>query len=461
MNFGISKRDFLRRFDFYWRRPCPLTKRTISKHKKNPGDVGNYHYGQGHPMKPHRVRMTHSLVVNYNLYRKMEIFRPGLATAADMTRFHSDDYINFLHTITPDNMGDYLRQLQRFNVGEDCPVFDGLFEFCAIYTSGSIGGAARLNDKKCDVCINWAGGLHHAKKSEASGFCYVNDCVLAILELLKTHERVLYIDIDIHHGDGVEEAFYTTNRVMTASFHKFGDYFPGTGDVRDTGHGKGKNYSVNFPLRNGMNDESFVRIFKPVIRGIMERFRPGAVVLQCGADSLTGDRLGCFNLSLKGHAACVAFVRSFNIPTMVLGGGGYTMRNVARCWTYETAVLVNQHDNIEDKLPYNDYYEYFGPSYRLHIKPTNMANDNTDEYLGKVTQKLLNQLYSLEAVPSVQIQTGATSSQTPKNIVETKSSLSQESEADPDKRTPIIERKEDPREQYETKDEAMDVDDDV
>ena len=163
-----------------------------------------------------------------------------------------------------------------------------------------------------------------------------------------------------------------------------------------------------------MNDESFVRIFKPVIRGIMERFRPGAVVLQCGADSLTGDRLGCFNLSLKGHAACVAFVRSFNIPTMVLGGGYIPMRNVARCWTYETAVLVNQHENIEDKLPYNDYYEYFGPSYRLHIKPTNMANDNTDEYLGKVTQKLLNQLYSLEAVPSVQIQTGATSSQTPK-----------------------------------------------
>ena len=115
---------------------------------------------------------------------------------------------------------------------------------------------------------------------------------------------------------------------------------------------------------------------------------------------------------------------------------------------------MNQHDNIEDKLPYNDYYEYFGPSYRLHIKPTNMANDNTDEYLGKVTQKLLNQLYSLEAVPSVQIQTGATSSQTPKNIVETKSSLSQESEADPDKRTPIIERKEDPVSCGETKDET-------
>lgn len=155
----------------------------------------------GHPMKPHRVRMTHNLVVNYGLYRKMEVFRPRLVSPTAMTRFHSDDYINFLRVITPDNMQDYIRQLQRFNVGEDCPVFDGLFEFCQLYTSGSIGGAARLNENQVDIVINWAGGLHHAKKAEASGFCYVNDCVLAILELLKKHERVLYIDIDIHHGD--------------------------------------------------------------------------------------------------------------------------------------------------------------------------------------------------------------------------------------------------------------------
>eukprot|EP00981_Chlorochromonas_danica_P004293 scaffold865_cov160-Ochromonas_danica.AAC.12 len=102
-------------------------------------DIGNYHYGQGHPMKPHRVRMTHNLVVNYGLYRKMDCFRPKLISAAQMTRFHSDDYIDFLRLISPDNMADYVRQLQRFNVGEDCPVFDGLFEFCQIYASGSIG----------------------------------------------------------------------------------------------------------------------------------------------------------------------------------------------------------------------------------------------------------------------------------------------------------------------------------
>ena len=114
----------------------------------------------------------------------------------------------------------FLPQLQRFNVGEDCPVFDGLYEFCQISTGGSVAGAVKLNKQQTDIAVNWAGGLHHAKKSEASGFCYVNDIVIAILELLKYHQRVVYIDIDIHHGDGVEEAFYTTDRVMTVSFHK-------------------------------------------------------------------------------------------------------------------------------------------------------------------------------------------------------------------------------------------------
>ena len=103
----------------------------------------------------------------------------------------------------------------------------------------------KLNKQASEICINWGGGLHHAKKSEASGFCYVNDIVLGILELLKYHQRVLYIDIDVHHGDGVEEAFYTTDRVMTVSFHKYGEYFPGTGDLRDIGAGKVKTFANN------------------------------------------------------------------------------------------------------------------------------------------------------------------------------------------------------------------------
>ncbi|XP_078489670.1 histone deacetylase 1-like isoform X2 [Ciona intestinalis] len=365
-------------------------------------DIGNNYYGQGHPMKPHRIRMTHNLLLNYGLYRKMEIYRPHKCNAEEMSRYHSDDYIKFLRSIRPDNMSEYTKQMQRFNVGEDCPVFDGLYEFCQLSGGGSIAGAVKINKHQTDIAINWAGGLHHAKKSEASGFCYVNDIVLAILELLKYHQRVLYIDIDIHHGDGVEEAFYTTDRVMTVSFHKYGEYFPGTGDLRDIGAGKGKYYALNFPLRDGMDDECYEQIFQPVITKVMEYYQPSAVVLQCGADSLTGDRLGCFNLTVKGHAKCLEYVKKFNVPILMLGGGGYTIRNVARCWTYETAVALGQ--EIPNELPYNDYFEYFGPDFKLHISPSNMSNQNTMEYLQKIRQRLFENLRMLPHAPGVQMQ---------------------------------------------------------
>lgn len=157
----------------------------------------------------------------------------------------------------------------------------------------------------------------------------------SILTFSLVGQRVLYVDIDVHHGDGVEEAFFTTDRVMTVSFHKFGDFFPGTGHIKDIGFGQGKYYALNVPLNDGMDDESFRGMFRPIIRKVMEVYQPEAIVLQCGADSLSGDRLGCFNLSVRGHSDCLRFLRSFNVPLMVLGGGGYTIRNVARCWCYE------------------------------------------------------------------------------------------------------------------------------
>ncbi|KAK1254535.1 hypothetical protein MKX08_008530 [Trichoderma sp. CBMAI-0020] len=365
-------------------------------------DIGNYAYVTGHPMKPHRIRLAHSLIMQYNLYQKMEIYRAKPATRGEMTQFHTDDYIDFLQKVTPDNMDSYMREQGKYNVGDDCPVFDGLFEFCGISAGGSMEGAARLNRQKCDIAINWAGGLHHAKKCEASGFCYVNDIVLGILELLRFMKRVLYIDIDVHHGDGVEEAFYTTDRVMTVSFHKYGEYFPGTGELRDIGIGQGKNYAVNFPLRDGITDDSYKSIFEPVIENVMKYFQPEAVVLQCGGDSLSGDRLGAFNLSMDGHANCVNFVKSFNLPTLVVGGGGYTMRNVARTWAFETGVLVGQ--EMDRTLPYNEYYEYYAPDFELNVKSSNMENSNSREYLEKITAAVIDNLRHTGPAPSVQMQ---------------------------------------------------------
>ncbi|KAI0137642.1 hypothetical protein F4776DRAFT_102860 [Hypoxylon sp. NC0597] len=365
-------------------------------------DIGNFAYVSGHPMKPHRIRLAHSLIMNYGVYKKMEIYRAKPATRLEMTQFHTDEYIDFLQRVTPENMDNFQREQGKYNVGDDCPVFDGLFEFCGISAGGSMEGAARLNRQKCDIAVNWAGGLHHAKKSEASGFCYVNDIVLGILELLRFNKRVLYIDIDVHHGDGVEEAFYTTDRVMTVSFHKYGEYFPGTGELRDIGIGQGRYYATNFPLRDGIDDASYKSIFEPVISSVMEYYNPDAVVLQCGGDSLSGDRLGCFNLSMDGHANCVKFVKSFNRPTLVLGGGGYTMRNVARTWAFETGLLVDA--KMDRTLPFNEYYDYYGPDFTLDVRASNMENANSPEYLDKIKNQLIENLRRTAHVPSVQMQ---------------------------------------------------------
>ena len=145
--------------------------------------IGNFVYGEGHPMRPHRVRLVHHLVVNYGLYKHLNVFRPKAATKADMRVFHSDEYVDFLESISPDSMNSFVHQLDRYNLCADCPVFDGLFEYCQTYVGGSISGAARLAQGCSDIVMNWSGGMHHAKRGEASGFCYLNDIVLAILEL--------------------------------------------------------------------------------------------------------------------------------------------------------------------------------------------------------------------------------------------------------------------------------------
>ncbi|EYU24731.1 hypothetical protein MIMGU_mgv1a0240462mg, partial [Erythranthe guttata] len=152
-------------------------------------DIGNYYYGIANPMRPYRTAMTFSLLKNYDVLQHMQVFKPVPARETDLHSFHADDYVDFLKRVTPENQKEHLLQLKRFNLGAfDCPVFDGLYSYCRSYAGGSISGAVRLNNGLSDIAVNWAGGLHHAKKCGASGFCYVNDIVLAILELLANHQ---------------------------------------------------------------------------------------------------------------------------------------------------------------------------------------------------------------------------------------------------------------------------------
>ncbi|CAA15916.1 Histone deacetylase phd1 [Schizosaccharomyces pombe] len=367
--------------------------------------VGNYHYGDKHPMKPHRITITNHLVMGYGLHNKMSVFSPRMATFGEMSEFHREDYLDFLKRVTPDNAEQFADKFQQFNIGDDCPVFDGTYEFSQRSAGASLDASRKLVQGQTDIAINWSGGLHHAKRGEASGFCYVNDIVLAILNMLRFFPRVLYIDIDIHHGDGVQQAFYESDRVLTVSFHKYnGDFFPATGNFDENGVKGGKYFALNVPLEDGIGDEQYTSLFKSIIEPTINTFQPSAIVLQCGADSLGYDRLGVFNLSIHAHGECVRFTRSFNIPMLVVGGGGYTLRNVARAWCYETSICVNE--QIPSELPRETlYYEFFAPDYTLHPRlTTKIENKNTPKALEDLRIRALEQLRYLGGAPSVQMQ---------------------------------------------------------
>ncbi|GMM51515.1 histone deacetylase [Starmerella bacillaris] len=364
-----------------------------------------YHFGSHHPMKPFRLMLTDNLVLNYGLQDHMDWYKPRPATKEESLEFHNEDYIDFLQKVTPTTLQNFPDAIQKFNIGDDCPIFDGLYRYASICAGASLDASRKIANKQSEIAINWSGGLHHAKKFEASGFCYINDIVLSIMNLLRTHPRVLYVDIDVHHGDGVQEAFYLSDRVMTLSFHKYdGYYFPATGKLDEVGAEEGKHYALNVPLEDGITDEQYTGLYKSVLSQVLNKFQPSAIVLQCGADSLGGDRLGVFNLNIKAHAECVKFTKSFGIPMMVLGGGGYTPRNVSRLWTYETAVCVG--GELNPDLPKNiPFYDYFGPDYSLLPKlDGKVENKNTRAYLENTHASLMERLRYLDSAPSVEFQ---------------------------------------------------------
>ncbi|KAI1334738.1 histone deacetylase phd1 [Xylariaceae sp. FL0016] len=391
---------------------------TVSFHY-NP-DMEKHHFGQTHPMKPWRLTLTKSLVSAYGMNFAMDNYTARAATYEELTSFHREEYINHLATVAPQPQPLDVDQIiadgqLKFNLGgSDCPLFEGLYNYCSLSAGASLDAARKLCSKQADIAIAWGGGLHHAKRFEASGFCYINDIVIAILQLLRVHARVLYIDIDVHHGDGVEEAFFSTDRVMTVSFHKYDPlvFFPGTGALEDNGpkseHNPGAHHAINVPLNDGITDEQYSSLFQTVISRVVEKFRPGAIALQCGADSLAGDRLGRFNLLVQGHASCVEFCKSLGIPLLIFGGGGYTPKNVARAWAYETAVAIDQHKNIPTQIPtHTPWRARFKNDSLLptiqQILGEPRQNRNTQKKLTDIVQHVTEQLRFVGAAPSVQM----------------------------------------------------------
>jgi acetoin utilization deacetylase AcuC-like enzyme len=217
---------------------------------------------------------------------------------------------------------------------------------------------------------------------------------LVSLELLK--------DIDVHHGDGVQEAFLTTNRVCTLSFHQYdpiGNFFPGTGYYNEIGKNEGKYCSINVPLMAGLSDHKFSFIFQKVVDRVISKFRPDAIWMQCGADSLQGDPIGAFNLSIQAHSGALRHILSKNIPVIFSGGGGYNVQNVVRCWTYETMVIC-QSDSSDLIIPEASKYKNFFKTPDLFYLRDNIHgffhDTNSDSYCSRILEYIFGNISKLD-----------------------------------------------------------------
>ncbi|XP_077399578.1 histone deacetylase 8 isoform X2 [Vanacampus margaritifer] len=339
---------------------------------------------------PNRASMVHSLIEAYGLLQHMSIVKPQVATMEEMAQFHSDVYLDHLHKISQDGDNDD-PQSTDYGLGYDCPIVEGIFDYAATVAGATLTAAKCLLDHKYHVAINWAGGWHHAKKDQASGFCYVNDAVLGILKLREKFDRVLYVDVDLHHGDGVEEAFSFTSKVMTVSLHKFSPgFFPGTGDVTDVGLCKGRWFSVNVPLEDGIQDDRYYQIFTSIMPNVRAHFNPDAVVMQLGADTMAGDPMCSFNMTPPGVAKCLQHVLQWRLPTLLLGGGGYNLANTARCWTHLTAVLLGK--TLASEIPDHEFFTEYGPDYLLEISPSYRPDRNDAKHLDQVVATIKRNL---------------------------------------------------------------------
>lgn len=303
-------------------------------------DWRRFDYGSEHPLRMERLGLTWRLMEAYGLTALpgTSVLEPEPAAEEALARFHTADYLAVLRAA---NDGRMPRGGERYGLGPgDNPVFPGLWDAARWCAGGSLLAADLVAEGRAARVFHFAGGLHHAMPDRASGFCYVNDAVLAIQRLRERGLRVAYVDVDAHHGDGVQFAFYGDPAVLTISTHERGDYlFPGTGFVEETGAGAGLGYSVNLPLEPFTDSAIYLPAFEAVVPPLLGAFRPDVVVAQLGIDGHRTDPLTHLELDVQGFARAVTRLVGLAPRLLALGGGGYDLQNVARGWTAAWAVL--------------------------------------------------------------------------------------------------------------------------
>jgi acetoin utilization protein AcuC len=265
---------------------------------------------------------------------------PEPLSRSDLELFHDAAYIDALDRagrgdLSPDEA------LMRGLGTPDCPIFKDMLGFLSLAAGASVTGARALLSGQADIAFNPSGGFHHAQPASAAGFCYLNDIVFAALEFTRAGKRVLFLDIDVHHADGVQDAFYTRSDILTVSLHESGKtLFPGTGFENEIGEGEGRGYTVNFPLPVGTYDGAYRKLYAEAVKPLILQYDPDVIILELGMDALAGDPLAHLHLTNNVHADIVQSLVDIEKPLLVTGGGGYNIEQTVRGWALCWSVLT-------------------------------------------------------------------------------------------------------------------------
>ncbi|HUI92597.1 MAG TPA: acetoin utilization protein AcuC [Chitinivibrionales bacterium] len=303
-------------------------------------EIEKYHYPESCPFKTERAGLTKEILVKDGCYA-------GGNRAEVAPQRLSDEQIAWFHT------PDYIERLKRVSAGDidasdlfaglgtpDTPVFGGLYSYAALAAGGTVTGARLILDKGVHMAFNPSGGYHHAFADKAGGFCYVNDVVLGCMALVKAGKKVLCLDLDVHHGNGTQAAFYGDRCVFTVSLHESGKtLFPWGGWEDEIGEGDGRGFNVNVPLPAGTDDALYCRVFNEIVPPLLSAYRPDVIVLELGMDVLSTDPLAHFRMTNNAVADLLPLVMRQGAPILGVGGGGYNPQNAARGWALAWTVL--------------------------------------------------------------------------------------------------------------------------
>ena len=295
---------------------------------------GKYSFGLHHPFSPVRVGMTLDLL--REMGHDVRTVEPEPATREDVLTVHEPYYVRRVEEMSA---GNDVPDGADYGLGTpDNPAFPGMDEGARWLVGGTLAGARLICEKGEKRVLQMGGGLHHARRNAASGFCIYNDVAIAIKYLVRQGLWVAYIDIDVHHGDGVQQILYEDKRVMTISLHESGRYlFPGTGEIHELGSGLGRGLKLNVPLEPFTEGESYLEAFEQVLPPALEKFHPGVLVVQAGADAHYDDPLADLMLSTRDYEAIFRRILEFadaytSGRVLFTLGGGYSLRATPRVW---------------------------------------------------------------------------------------------------------------------------------